>query len=76
MKYKTGPLGLLDMPCKYHPSAMIGSTVCNSCHDFISQSRHNVSCRKERNEIRRETNQILRDLTGTSARAAREDMGL
>lgn len=32
--------------------------------------------RQERNRIRRETNQILRDITGTSARAAREDMGL
>ncbi len=29
-----------------------------------------------RNRIRRETNDMLRDITGTSARAAREDMGL
>lgn len=32
--------------------------------------------RIERNRIRRKTNQMLRDITGTSARAAREDMGL
>ena len=32
--------------------------------------------RQERNRIRRERNQMLRDLCGTSAKAAREDMGL
>lgn len=38
----------------------------------------NISERKraERNRIRRETNAMLREITGTSARAAREDMGL
>lgn len=30
----------------------------------------------KRNSVRRAQNQILRDITGTSARAAREDMGL
>jgi hypothetical protein len=32
--------------------------------------------RIERNRIRRKTNQMLRDITGTNAREAREDMGL
>jgi hypothetical protein len=32
--------------------------------------------RRRRNAFRREQNEILRDMCGTSARAAREDMGL
>lgn len=32
--------------------------------------------RLERNAFNRERNQVLRDITGTSARAARLDMGL
>ena len=38
---------------------------------------HKIYCPKcERNLQRRVENEILRDLCGTSARAAREDMGL
>ena len=41
-----------------------------NCKIIIDQKR------RERNARRREQNQVLRDLCGTSARAAREDMGL
>jgi hypothetical protein len=37
---------------------------------------HEAFKRRQRNAAARARNQILRDLCGTSARAAREDMGL
>ena len=52
---------------KYHVSAVDMS----EAKALISDLK-----RKARNTFRREQNQILRDLCGTSARAAREDMGL
>lgn len=43
--------------------------------DTKSEALHDYS-RVIDNEVRRERNQILRDISGTSARAARADMGL
>ena len=45
------------------------ATLCRDC------VRKNIA-RRERNEMRREQNAILRELCGTSARAARLDMGM
>jgi hypothetical protein len=44
--------------------------------DAFCEAEYREQKRHERNRARREQNQILRDLCGTSARAAREDMGL
>ena len=40
------------------------------------QARNKELARRKRNADARARNQILRDLCGTSARAAKEDMGL
>ena len=46
-----------------------------ACLNYIKVMRAN-SKRKRANAARREKNQILRDLCGTSAAAARRDMGI
>lgn len=52
---------------KYNPNEILN----NPSPEFKKQIQ-----RLERNARRREMNQFLRDITGTSARAAREDMGI
>lgn len=49
---------------------------CDALKAKIQPIAEKIARNAERNRIRRETNQMLRDITGTSARAAREDMGL
>ena len=44
---------------------------CQGCKDCISRKRQQT-----RNLRARELNQVLRDITGTSARSARLDIGL
>lgn len=53
---------------KRHP----GEGYCGTCH-----AKHlKILARHRRNEARRIENQLLRDLCGTSAAAARRDMGM
>ena len=58
---------------KYGKVYFIGTA--EGCLNYIKNARKEIK-KKRYNAARRERNQILRDLCGTSARAAREDMGL
>lgn len=49
--------------------------ICGRVFNVSEENKKQLE-RLERNARRREINQFLRDVTGTSARAAREDMGL
>jgi len=49
---------------------------CDGCMRLVMAERKRERARLERNANRRAENEILRELCGTSARAARLDMGL
>ena len=55
-----------------HPSDLVAKTLVRQKEKALKEFMK----REKRNRNRREQNAILRDLCGTSARAAREDMGL
>jgi hypothetical protein len=51
------------------------SQVFDICQTWIMDKKQAYK-RNQKNAARRAENEILRDISGTSARAAREDMGL
>lgn len=49
--------------------------VCSSCEKCAKHCKCGKRDNKQRNANRREINKFLKDITGTSARAAHADMG-